>query len=69
MYPSEPSDKKFLKLKEVAEILGCSPWTVKRNIGKSIPHPVQLSQKIKRWRANDIEALVTGRNNVSSDAN
>ena len=63
------TEKRFLKLKEVAEILGCSPWTVKRNIGKSIPLPVMISTKIKRWRASDIEALVTGRTHVPSDAN
>lgn len=50
----------FLKVREVASMLGCSPRTVwKLTAAGKFPAPVRLTPRLPRWNKNLIEIHLT----------
>jgi excisionase family DNA binding protein len=48
----------LLKLKQVSQVLQCSPSTVRRMVESgAIPPPLRLGG-LQRWRMSDLEAMV-----------
>jgi prophage regulatory protein len=56
-----PESKRFLREREVLEILSISKATLWRLIHKGLfPPPVRISERVSRWRAEDVMAWDPG---------
>jgi len=53
------SEAKFLRLKQVLELIPVSRWTWWRGVRSGrYPQPANLTNKIRVWRAADIEKYI-----------
>lgn len=53
-------DAGFVRLPVVAALFACSPATVWRRAGKSLPAPRKLSEKVTAWRVGDLRKALRG---------
>jgi len=59
---NEPVNKKqkMLTIKQAAELLGVCEMTVKRFVKRGMLHPIRLSQRMVRYREDEILELLSG---------
>lgn len=53
-------DDAHVRLPVVAALFACSPATVWRRAGKSLPAPRKLSEKVTAWRVGDLRKALRG---------
>jgi excisionase family DNA binding protein len=55
-------DLQLLTVKDLADLLRCSVYTVRRKVRLGLlPPPLVLGPRLHRWRRRDVERLTPGR--------